>query len=80
MSVELVVLAGPHPQDSGAVGLELEGVGWFAFLRSSQVMQMMLVWGLHFENHWSKVFSSLTGCPSGDNNDINSNKHRIAHT
>ena len=73
-------IAGPYPRGSDSVGLELEGGGWFAFLRSPQVIQMMLVWGLHFENHWSKVFSSLLGYPSGDDLDVNSNKDRIAHT
>ena len=43
-------------------------------------LQMMSFGGLHFENHYSKVFSSLIDPPSGDHDDVNSNKDRIAHT
>lgn len=55
------------------------GRGVFAFLRSTQVKQVLLVWGLHFENHLSKLFCSLIDPYSGDNVDFNNDHDNSAH-
>lgn len=42
---------GPMPRGFGSVGL---GWGWeFVLLTKSQMMPMLLLWGLCFENHWA---------------------------
>lgn len=47
-------LAGPHPQ--GVWFSRSEGGAWaFAFLLSSQVMLLLMVWEPYSESHWSSL-------------------------
>lgn len=48
-------IAGPAPRVSGSIGLG-GGTPKFAFLASSQIMLILLVWEAHFENHCRKIF------------------------
>lgn len=47
---------GSYTRGSGWVNLGLETRGERDISKKSQVIQMLLAWGLHFENHWSNVF------------------------